>query len=86
MEVSCELDFEYGSEERARKLLSALQVDDDGYIETRVEGRRLLASARAKDVKSLVHTLDDFLACLGVAEETLGDGGARKAERAFHRK
>ena len=72
--VKCTLSFTYPSEEDAEKLLMALKVDDGGYIQTKREGKGLLAQAEAETLPSLMHTLNDFMACLTAAEKLMGLG------------
>lgn len=67
----CTLRIDYNSSEEAEAVARSLEPDNQGYIETEVRGSSLLCFARAEDPLSLLHTLDDFLACLTVAEETL---------------
>ena len=46
-------------------------MDDAPYIATSVSGRRLVAEAESDSLLSLLHTLEDYLACLAVAEGVL---------------
>ncbi len=73
MRVSCRLEFPYPTQRDAELVARSLRVDDEkAYIATRVEGRTLVAEARADSPKGLLHTLEDYLACLAVAEKVLG--------------
>lgn len=65
------LEFGYRSKAHAETVARSLRVDDDKYITTKVEGRRLVAEAEADSLLSLLHTLDDYLACVAVAEKIL---------------
>ena len=81
MGFQCTMEFDYPDEGTARRILGAVEVDNEGFIEARTEGSCLLAIAKGKDLKSLVHTLDDFLACVAIAEGTVleardQDGGS----------
>ena len=71
MKVRCRLEFAYPSKSRAEKVARALRVDDAAFIATAVEGRALVAEAEADSPMSLLHTLEDYLACLSVAEKVL---------------
>jgi len=46
----------------------ALEPDNEGFVRTRLDGGMLLAEAEARSIPALLHTLDDYLACLGIAE------------------
>ena len=60
------LTFEDAS--AAEAVAASLAPDDDGYIRTIRRGRTLVAEANAESPMSLLHTLDDYLACVSVAE------------------
>jgi len=66
--VTCTLTLGYPSEEEAEKVHRSVELDNEGYLRTAVEGRSMVARIEADSVSSLLHTLDDFLACAGVAE------------------
>lgn len=69
--VRCSLVLEFGSGDEAEKVHRSVALDNDGYLETRVEGRTVVAEIRADSLKSLLHTLDDFLSCVSVAEKVV---------------
>lgn len=75
MTVECTLSLEFKSVEEARRVLESVRHDDDGFVTSQVVGRRLEASMSASSVSSLLHTVDDYLACVSVAE-----GVVRKKE------
>ena len=69
-DVACavKLSIELLSVEDAERVARALEPDNEGFVRTRLDGRMLLAEAEARSIPALLHTLDDYLACLGVAE------------------
>jgi len=69
--IRCRLEFTYPKHARAETVARSLRVDDEGHITTSVAGRRLVAEAEADSPLSLLHTLEDYLACLSVAERVL---------------
>ena len=71
MKVSCKLEFTYGSEEEAEAVVKAVEVDNYQFVKTMVEGKKLLSTVESESIPSLIHTLDDFLACVGVAERVV---------------
>lgn len=71
MNVSCNLIFEYESSEKAEKVLRSLKVDDVEFVESIVNDDKLKVVIKSKSVSSLIHTLDDYLACLSVAEKII---------------
>ncbi len=66
--VHCRIELEYPSEEVASRIHKSVELDNAGYVRSEVRGRTILAEAGAPSLRSLVHTLDDFLSCLNVAE------------------
>ena len=71
MKSTCTLELEFPDEKTARNIAKALELDNAGYIETRVEGNILYATTTADNVMSLRNTLDDYLACISVAQKSL---------------
>ncbi len=69
--VECRLEFAYPSEEVAEKVLRAVELENRPYIRARREGKTLLSEAFADSLKSLLHTLEDYLANVSVAEKML---------------
>ena len=54
----------------ARAVQASVALDDEGYIRTDRRGATLTGHADADSPMSLLHTLDDWLACVSVAERT----------------
>ena len=61
----------FSSEAEARKILDAVELDNQGYVDTKVEGSSILADIKANSLNSLLHTIDDFLSCTSVAEKVI---------------
>ncbi len=71
MKISCRLEFDYDSESEAEAIVKALEVDNYQFVEMTLEGRTIISIAESESIPSLIHTLDDFLACLSVAEKVV---------------
>ena len=69
MKVSCNLAIEYSSSKKAEKVLRSIKVDDFNFVNSKLNGNRLETKIESKSVSSLLHTLDDYLACISVAEK-----------------
>ncbi len=54
----------------AKAVAASVCLDDQGYIRTTRTGAVVRATAKADAPLSLLHTLDDYLACVSVAEKT----------------
>ncbi len=54
----------------AKAVADSVSLDDQGYIRTARKGSTITATAAADGPLALLHTLDDYLACVSVAERT----------------
>lgn len=66
--VKCDMRLEFASPEDAEKVLGAVNTDNEGYVEAKVDGSSIVLLIRADSLKSMLHTLDDLMACVSVAE------------------
>ena len=71
MKIHCEILLEYESHEKAENIEKALSVDNEGVLKTTVEGNVVICKLNGKSSLSILHTLNDFLSCLSVAEKTM---------------
>ena len=71
MRVSCEIVMEYETEEMARAILESVKGDNEGYVESRLDGKRIFFEAEAESAMALSHTINDLLACVKAAENSL---------------
>ena len=84
MKSSARLTLGFDDVSEALAVAEAVAVDDDGYVRTTRRGRTLIAEAAADGPMSLLHTLDEYLACISVAERT--SKAARPRERTRRRR
>ena len=69
MKAFCTVTLEFDTEEKAKKVHRSIQADDQGFVTSTVKGRILEAVVESKSVSSLLHTLDDYLACVSIADD-----------------
>jgi len=69
MKATCMLTFEFKNAEIAKKVHRSIKLDDEGFVRSHVKGALLEASIESSSVASLLHTLDDYLACVSVASD-----------------
>lgn len=69
--VRCTLVLEFASTAEAEKVHRSVELDNQGYVSTRVVGNAIHAEMTSSSLNSLLHTLDDFLACASVAEKVV---------------
>ena len=71
MEINCELVFEYRNRKEAENVLKSVELDNEGFVQAKVVGNKIISKIKAKTLPSLQHTLDDYLACIAVAEKVI---------------
>jgi tRNA threonylcarbamoyladenosine modification (KEOPS) complex Pcc1 subunit len=69
MQVQCRIVLEYGSEQQARNVARSISLDNGRYATAEVEGGRLVITASAASAPSMLHTLEDLMSCLKVADQ-----------------
>jgi tRNA threonylcarbamoyladenosine modification (KEOPS) complex Pcc1 subunit len=68
MSVTCKIEIDFRSNEDASSVLKAIELDNGQYASANVVGNVLELSANAKSMPSMLHTLEDLLACIKVAD------------------
>ncbi len=71
MAVDCVIILDYPSEKEAEAVLAAISPDNAPYAEAARSGRKLTIHAGAAATGQMLHTLDDLLACVKIAEEAV---------------
>ncbi len=69
--VRCVLEVPYPDAAKARAVHEALSPDNAGYVRSRTERAILIAEMEAETPMKLLHTVEDYLACLTVAEKAV---------------
>ena len=70
--LELELKMKYPDDRTAKAVYGALEPDNKGYVESRIDGNVLFFRIRSEDAGSMRNTADDLLACVKIAEETSG--------------
>jgi len=68
MKIHCTLSIDCKNQKDAHKVLRSIQIDDYSFVTSTVKGATLKATMESTSVASLLHTLDDYLACVSVAK------------------
>lgn len=74
MKAQAALRVRCASEADARALAAALEPENGEWIAQRVDGTVVEARAEADSPQSLLRAVDDWLACVAVAEKALAAG------------
>ena len=64
----------FANSDIAEWMLETLRPDNGEYIHSDVKGNDLISTAESDTLLNLRSTLDDFLACLGTAEQIMKNG------------
>ena len=71
MKVKCSLSIDLDDVKKAEAVLKSVQVDDFDFVKSKINKKQLEAVIESDSVSSLLHTLDDYLACVSVAMKIL---------------
>jgi len=71
MDITCEISLEFNTRKKAETIKHALSVDDDIFVDSTVIDTSIQATITSSSLSSLLHTLDDYLACVTVAEKII---------------
>lgn len=71
--IDCQLELHYADKKTAEMILGSLQPDSIGYVDLKVKDNKLLCRVEKDDPLKLLHTLDDLLMCLTLAEQTIDE-------------
>jgi len=67
-----DLRITYQNERDAETVLKALEPDNTGFMDSKIEGCELIFVIAADNAGTLRNAADDLLACVKITEETLG--------------
>ncbi len=67
--IACNITLEFESGEIAINILKSVKIDNEGYVKSMVEGKNIVSVIKAETPLSLIHTIEDFLICVKVAEQ-----------------
>jgi hypothetical protein len=71
--ITCEIILDYVDNDIAEMISSSVSPDNEEFIEVEIKDSKLICKAEGENPMQLLHTVDDFLACVTVAEEAIED-------------
>ena len=74
MTITCRVELEYEEEKKLENILKSVEVDNYDYVSCFKQGKKLVAVIKSHSIPSLIHTLDDYLACVSLAEKIVETG------------
>jgi hypothetical protein len=69
--VDCLIELDYEDERTAEAILAAISPDNAPYAEAERVGTKVIVRSRSKTCPQMLHTTEDLLACIKVAEEAV---------------
>lgn len=71
MKITCNVKIEYKDIKEADKILKSIEVDNLDYIRSERKGKFINTDIESNSISSIIHTLDDYLACVSIAEKII---------------
>jgi hypothetical protein len=71
MKFTCTLHFKYNDPAEALTVVRSVQVDNYTYVKTEVNNEEIVSKIESKTLASMLHTLDDYLSCISLAERVV---------------
>jgi len=78
VEITGDITLSYDSKEHANMIQQALKIDDGLFVSSEIKNRSLLAHVESKKLSSFLHTVDDYLSCVSVAESVIDKSDIKK--------
>lgn len=70
--ISLQLEIDYDDETVARAVMDSLGPDNTGYVESELQGSKLIFRISSESAGTLRNTADDLMACIKTAEASAG--------------
>ena len=71
MNITCDVSIKYDDVKEAKTVLKSIEVDNLNFVKSQINGEKLETHIECNSISSLLHTLDDYLACVSVAEKVI---------------
>ena len=71
MKATCDIKIEFENQNIVKTILRSVNVDDFNFIKSKISGKNLEAHIESNSISSLLHTLDDYLACVNIANKVV---------------
>ena len=71
MKITCKMLFEYKNKKNAENIAKTVGVDNYIFVKTKTKDNKIISEIESKSISSMLHTIDDYLSCVGVAEKMI---------------
>ena len=63
--------FEYKNKKNAESIAKSIKVDNYIFVKTKTKDNKIMSEIESDSIPSMLHTIDDYLSCVGVAENII---------------
>ena len=67
--IKARMTLEYPMKDEVDKILKSVKVDNYNFIRCKRDKNRIKCDIESNSISSMLHTIDDFLSCIILAEE-----------------
>jgi hypothetical protein len=67
MNIKCEIFIVFDNKKKVENVLKSIKIDDFNFVKSESVGYKLIAHLKSNTILSLLHSLDDYLACITIA-------------------
>jgi len=71
MKITCKMVFDYKNKKNAENIAKTVGVDNYIFVKTKTKENKIMSEIESDSIPSMLHTIDDYLACVGVAEKMI---------------
>jgi hypothetical protein len=69
MKITCDITLTYETEQQAQQVYDAVRVDDASFMNSTRTKKSIQTLIQTKTIPSMLHTADDLLSCVRIAEK-----------------
>ena len=69
--IKCSVTIDFKDKDQANNVLKSIEIDNFDFVKSKIKGGELIAKINSNSVNSLIHSLDDYLACVSVAAKVV---------------
>ncbi len=67
--IKVTVEFDYESQAMAESVLKSIEVDNYHFVKCERDDKKIICHVEGEKIASVLHTLDDLIACVCLAEE-----------------
>jgi len=71
MKTECKITIEFKDSKKLKDVHKSVKVDNYNYVKSQIIDNKLIAKIETESISSLLHTMDDYLACVNTASKVV---------------